>query len=1035
VQDVDGTDDDESEPRDQISGICDAVAELQRGGPGDVLVFLSGEREIRDTADALNRCVAEGTEVLPLYGRLSAAEQHRVFTPSRGNRVVLATNVAETSLTVPGIRYVVDPGTARISRYSLRTKVQRLPIEAISRASADQRKGRCGRVAAGVCIRLYTEEDFLARPEFTDPEILRTNLASVLLQMAALGLGDVEAFPFVDPPDRRQVKDGVELLHELGAIEPVDRRLTTVGRRLARLPVDPRLARMVLEADRNGCVHEVLVLAAALSIQDPRERPSDRQQAADEKHARFRDEHSDFVAWLNLWRYLQERQDELSSSAFRRLCRKEFLNYLRVREWQDLYAQLRSAVRDLELTVTEDDPADAVQVHRSLLAGLLSHIGLRDEEKRDYLGARGARFSVFPGSSLAKKQPRWLMAAELVETSRLFGRTVARIDPQWVEPLAQHLVKRQYSEPHWSKKRAGVVAVERVTLYGVPIVVGRTVDYGRIDPELSRELFLRHGVVEGDWDTHHQFLAANRALLEQVEGLEDRLRRRDLVVDEEALLAFYDARVPHDVVSGRHFDAWWKKARHDTPDLLTLTVGDLVRDEAAGISALDFPDVWVQGDLQLDLHYVFEPGTPEDGVTVDVPLAVLNRVDDGDLAWQVPGLRAELVAELLRGLSKPVRRQLGPAPDRARALLDVVIARERPLLEALADAIRRTTGVLVGEQDWDVARVPAHLRMTVRVHDEQGRVLAEGKDVEELRRRLAPRLRQALSSAARGIERSGLTDWTVGALPRTAELGSVRGFPALVDEGATVGVRVLATPDEQRAAHAAGVRRLLLLQLPSPLRAVVGRMPNRTKLALAHSPYPSVPALLDDCVLAAVDALMADAGGPPWDAASWARLRDAVRPRLERSVEQLVATVGQVLAAARELDERLRTLTHPLLQDAVTDVRAQLGRLVGPGFVARTGRRRLDDVLRYLQAAQRRLDRLGDDVERDRRATRTVHDLEHDYADVVARLPPARRTAPDVVDVGWLLQELRIGLFAQPLRTAVPVSEKRVLRAIDALLG
>ncbi|HVM27537.1 MAG TPA: ATP-dependent RNA helicase HrpA [Mycobacteriales bacterium] len=1032
-------DGDDEEPRDAVTAICDAVTELQAEGPGDVLVFLSGEREIRDAADALSGCVRDGTEVLPLYGRLSAAEQHRVFTPSRGNRVVLATNVAETSLTVPGIRYVVDPGTARISRYSLRTKVQRLPIEAISQASADQRKGRCGRVAAGICIRLYSEDDFLGRPEFTDPEILRTNLASVLLQMAALGLGDIEAFPFVDPPDRRQVRDGVDLLHELGALEPhaadPGTRLTSIGRRLARLPVDPRLGRMVLEADRNGCVHEVLVLAAALSIQDPRERPTEKRQAADEKHARFRDEHSDFMAWLNLWRYLQDKQDELSSSAFRRLCRREFLNYLRVREWQDLYAQLRSAVRDLDLAVDDKGEPDAVRVHRSLLAGLLSHLGVRDEEKKDYLGARGARFVVFPGSPLAKKPPRWLMAAELVETSRLFGRTVARIDPQWVEPLAQHLVKRQYSEPHWSKKRAGVVAVERVTLYGVPIVVGRTVDYGRIDPELSRELFLRHGVVEGDWDTHHSFLAANRTLLEQVEGLEDRLRRRDLVVDDEALFAFYDARVPSDVVSGRHFDAWWKKARHETPDLLTLTVGDLVREDAAGISALDFPDVWVQGEVQLDLHYVFEPGSPEDGVTVDVPVGLLNRVDAEELSWQVPGLRHELVTELLRGLPKQVRRQLGPAPDRAAALLAVVRPREEPLLDALSRAIRSTTGVVVDHTDWDLSRVPAHLRMTARVHDDRGRVLAEGKDLDELRRRLAPRVQKALSTAATGIERTGLSDWTVGTLPRTVELGAVRGHPALVDEGSAVGVRVLADPSAQSAAHALGTRRLLLLQTPSPLKAVVGRMPNRTKLALAQSPYPSVPALLEDCVAAAVDALVAEAGGPPWDAEAWTRLHDAVRPRLERSVEQLVATVGTVLAAAADVRGRIAPLSHPLLQDAVTDIRAQVDGLVAPGFVSRTGARRLTDVQRYLQAAQRRLERLPDDVERDRRALRQVQQLERELAELVTGLPPARRAAPEVTEVRWMLQELRVSLFAPPMRTAYSVSEKRVLRAMDALLG
>jgi ATP-dependent helicase HrpA len=597
---------------------------------------------------------------------------------------------------------------------------------------------------------------------------------------------------------------------------------------------------MVLEADRKGCVHEVLVLAAALTVQDPRERPAEKQAQADQSHARFRDDASDFTTYLNLWRYLQEQQAELSSSAFRRMCKREYLHYLRVREWQDLYGQLRAAVRDLRLSVDDTSEADPRQVHRALLAGLLSHVGMRDEAKRDYLGARGARFSVFPGSSQAKKPPRWVMAAELVETSRLFARTVARTEPSDVEALAGHLVKRSYSEPHWEKDRAGVVAVERVTLYGIPLVVGRKVDYGRIDPELSRELFLRQALVEGDWSTPHPFFAANRALLEQVEGLEDRLRRRDLVVDDEALFSFYDARIPADVVSGRHFDAWWKGARETTPDLLTMTVGDLVSADAGGISALDFPDVWVQADLRLDLHYVFEPGSPEDGVTVDVPVAVLNRVDGDDLAWQVPGLRRELVTELLRTLPKSARRQLGPAPDRAAALLPLVRPREEPLLDGLARAIRQSTGVLVAHGEWDVARVPPHLRPTFRVHDEQGRVLEEGKDLEALRRRFAPRTEKAIASAASGLERTGLTSWTLGTLPRTVEVGAVRGYPALVDEGTTVGVRVLGSVDAQTAAHARGTRRLLLLSLPSPLKAVVGRMPNVTKLALTHNPYGSV---------------------------------------------------------------------------------------------------------------------------------------------------------------------------------------------------
>jgi ATP-dependent helicase HrpA len=631
------------EDRDQPQGICDAVAELCAEGPGDILVFLSGEREIRDTADALSTMDLKHTEVLPLYARLSAAEQHRVFRPHPGRRIVLATNVAETSLTVPGVRYVVDPGTARISRYSRRTKVQRLPIEPISRASGDQRAGRCGRVADGVCVRLYAEADLAARPEFTDPEILRTNLASVILQMTALGLGDVASFPFLDPPDRRSVSDGVALLHELGALDPTHddprRRLTPLGRRLARIPLDPRLARMILEAERNGCVREVIVIAAALSIVDPRERPADRQQAAAEKHARFADPTSDFLGWLALWRHLSEQQRALSSGRFRRMCRAEFLHYLRVREWQDLDSQLRQVARQLKIRLN-DEPAGPAAIHRSLLAGLLSHVGLKEGESRDYLGARGARFAIAPGSALFRTPPRWVMAAELVETSRLWARMVARIEPDDVERLAGHLVNRTWSEPRWERTRGGAVAQERVTLYGVPIVASRTVDYARIDPELSRELFLRHALVEGDWQTHHRFLAANRALLADVEDLEHRARRRDLVVDDDALFDFYEARVPADVVSSRHFDAWWKKARRTRPDLLTFTEDVLLTERAAAVSAESYPDSWRLGDLgSLPLTYRFEPGARADGVTVHVPLPALTRVAADGLDWQVPGLR------------------------------------------------------------------------------------------------------------------------------------------------------------------------------------------------------------------------------------------------------------------------------------------------------------------------------------------------------------------------------------------------------------
>ena len=972
------------EDSDQVQAVLQAVDELAEEGPGDVLVFLSGEREIRDTAEALRGAVDERTEVVPLFARLSAAEQHRVFAPHPGRRIVLSTNVAETSLTVPGIRYVVDTGTARISRYSQRTKVQRLPIEPISQASATQRAGRCGRVAPGVCIRLYEEEELLARPEFTDPEVLRTNLASVILQMTAIGLGDVLAFPFVEPPDRRNVQDGYDLLVELGAVDGQTAKLTSTGRTLAQLPLDPRIARMVVEADRLGCVRDVLVIAAGLTVQDPRERPQDRQQRANELHQRFDDETSDFLSYLNLWHHLQEQQKELSGNAFRRLCRAEHLNYLRVREWQDLHSQLRRSLRSLDLSL-DASPTSADAVHQSLLAGLIGQVGLRDTEKREYLGARGARFALVPSSSLAKKAPRWVMAAELVETNRTWARTAARVDPAWVERAAAHLVKRSYSEPHWERKQAAVMAYERVTLYGIPVVAQRKVAFGRIAPVLSREMFIQSALVEGDWDTRHEFFSANRALLDDVEELEHRARRRDIVVDDRVLYDFYDARLPADVVSGRHFDSWWKAARRETPDLLTFSLTDLVQDEADALSALDHPDVWVQGDLSLPLTYSFEPGSAADGVTVHVPVDVLNRLSPEGFEWQVPGLRHELVSALLRSLPKPLRVRIGPAPDAATQLLAVLEPRARPLLDALEGELLNTRRVDVRREDWQWSKVPAHLRTTFLVEDATGTVLAEGKDLAALQAQLRPRVEQALSSAATSVERTGLTRWDVGTLPREVQSGSVRGYPALVDEGSTVGVRVLSTPAEAAAAHLRGTRRLLLLTCPSPAKAISGRMTNAQKLALTRTPGTTPAAVFEDCTTCALDALVAAAGGPAWDEAAFAALRDAVRAELVPAVEAVLQQVTVLLTAAAELRARLEAETRPALAESVADARAQLDALVHPGFATAHGRARLPDLQRYLGGLSVRLDRLPEDPVRDRRHLADVVQAQADLADLRRR--------------------------------------------------
>ncbi|WP_270254857.1 ATP-dependent RNA helicase HrpA [Kocuria marina] len=794
------------EDRDPIDAVCDAVVELSREPRGDILVFFAGEREIRDAQDALHKVIDShrslaGTQILPLFGRLSMAEQNRVFAPSTHRRIVLATNVAETSLTVPGIKYVIDPGTARISRYSARTKVQRLPIERISQASARQRAGRSGRTSDGVCIRLYSEEDFESRPEYTDPEILRTNLAAVILQMISVGVveqpHDITRFPFVQKPDARAVRDGVVLLRELGALRSGaadagddaasssardghrERRsrsgrhrgrqsgprgpLTRTGEVLAALPVDPRLGRMIVESQRRGCVREVLVLTAALTVQDPRERPLEKRQAADEFHARFRDKTSDFLSYGLLWQYLQEQQSELSSSQFRKLCRREYLNFLRIREWQDLYAQLRQIARQVGIDAGASREIDVAShqeaVHKSLLSGLLSNIGVRDERTREYRGARGTKFAIFPGSALFKTSPDWLVSAELVETSRLWARTNAAIKPEWAEEIAPQLVKRSYSEPHWSRSRGAVMAYEKVTLYGLPVVSERPVLFSRIDPELSREVFIRHALVEGDWQTRHTFVKRNRKALAQVEELENRMRRKDLRVDDQVLFDFYDARVPADVVSQRHFDAWWKKARQRDEHLLDLTPEDLIAPEVAELDTASFPRSWTvaspDGELSLDLDYEFAPGAETaDGVTVRVPVLFLDRLAPEQFEWHIPGLRVELVTALIKSLPKAVRRNFVPAPDTAVTAVKHLDAEFDPahdsLLESLATVLRRLRGHPVQASDFHPEVLPAHLRMRFEVRDARNSVLGRGDDLTELKQRLRPKVRAALAESLGG---------------------------------------------------------------------------------------------------------------------------------------------------------------------------------------------------------------------------------------------------------------------------------------------
>ena len=1089
------------EEKDLLDGVAEAVQELADEPDGDILIFFPGEREIRDAADHLTDVVRRdrrlsGSEILPLFGRLSMQEQKRVFSSSGRRRIVLATNVAETSLTVPGIKYVIDTGTARISRYSPRTKVQRLPIEPISQASANQRSGRAGRTSPGVAIRLYSEEDFASRPEFTDPEILRTSLASVLLQMSSMGVtrtpGELLEFPFVQKPDSKAVHDAVRLLTELGALEKSG-TVTTTGRLLSRLPADPRLGRMMVEAGRRGCLEEVTVLVAALSMQDPRERPTEERAQADELHRRFTDDTSDFSALLNLWRYLQLKQEELSGNQFRKLCRREYLNYLRVREWQDLVVQLAEIARDAKLgdlpkgrkasSLAKNPAANSDAVHQSLLSGLLSHIGLYSPKNRDYQGARGTRFAVFPGSGLFKKNHDWVMAAELVETSRLWARMVARVDPAWIEELAPHLTKTSYSEPRWSYRKGAVVATQKVTLFGVPVIADRQVLYAKVDPVYSRELFIQRALIEGDWNTRHHFDRRNRERFQEIEELENRTRRKDLRASDEELFAFFDARLPATIVSQRHFDTWWKKQRHETPELLDLGEEHLLADSAEQVDVEAFPEHFDHDGLALELRYEFNPSrytagsTSSDGITVRVPVLFLNQLQPHRFTWLIPGLRAELITHLIRSMPKQVRKNFVPAPDvGAQALERLETDYEPgadPLEPALAKVLQQLRGHVVDPGVFDVSTLPDHLRFTFAVISEKGRVLDSGTDLEELQVRFSSQGRAAISRATSGQQGEGTTptpasaagarsaggqsgasqaggeaaavsqareqtSWTFGHIPReiTAVVAgrAVTGFPALVPDGAGVRCAVQDSALEQARVHRGGVVALLRDVLPSPQRYVVDHLSNRERVAFGQ--FSQVEEIVADATTAALQHLVPGEPGSsadlPFTQEEFEEIARSARAELIETVLTLTDLIAQSLTAAAELRSQLQGVRSAALRPAVEDMTAQLDQLVYPGFVTATGYQQLRHMPRYLRAAQIRLERLqdGQAVAKDTTDMQQVQQLEDEYDAAVEAVPPQLAVPEQLRAVKWMIEELRVNLFAQQLGTAQTVSAKRVRRAI-----
>ncbi|MBK1720401.1 ATP-dependent RNA helicase HrpA [Thiocystis violacea] len=1039
-------------PEDESAAECDdamqraisaAVEELASVGRGDVLVFLSGEREIRETAETLRRHHPPSTEILPLFARQGPQEQARIFQAHGTRRVILATNVAETSLTVPGIHYVIDPGFARISRYSHRTKVQRLPVERISHASANQRKGRCGRVAAGVCIRLYSEDNFGARAAFTEPEIARANLAAVILQMKLLGFGAIERFPFVDPPDSRLVTDGYRTLEELGALDARG-ELTPLGRQLGRLPVDPRIGRLLLAAAEHHCLTEVLVIAAALSVQDPRERPLDKQQAADEIHATFRHQDSDFLSFLNLWRFLDKERHALSRNKFIKLCQRHFLSWNRVQEWRDIHAQLREQM--LEMGFKENEaPGTYEEVHRALLAGLLGNIGFR-EGNREFQGTRNSRFQIHPGSGLFAKPPKWVVVGERVETARQYGRIAAQVQPAWIEDAARPLVQRGYSEPHWQSKSGQVAAFERVTLFGVTLVARRRVNYGPINPAEAREIFLRSALTEGDFETRAPFWRHNRELIDYVHHLEAKSRRRDILVDEEAILAFYADRVPMGIYSTPQFEQWLRQATRTEPKILHMRMADLMLHEAADITEQSFPESLRIGATALPLEYRFEPGDAADGVTLVVPLPLINQVSSDRLDWLVPGLIEERITALMRGLPKQIRKSLVPIPDTAARLAARLAPSDRPLIQALGEELRAMTGLQVPEDLWDQGLIPEHLRMKIRLVDESGRSLAVDDDPARLKRQFGEQAKQGFAHIPTShIEREGLTRWDFGDLPEQVELtrAGIRllGYPALIDRGESVAIQVLDSAENAALAQREGLRRLLMLHLGTELRRLRKELPNLDRMRLqyakapqpeARAPTPATPAgakssdLADELIALILDLTFVEDSPPIRAQADFERRLAERKGRLPGTASAVCALIDAILSSYQGLRKRLANITQVNWMPSVLDIRAQLDALVFRGFARQIPYAHLKDYPRYLRGIEQRLERLAHAPDRDRQWMTEMAGIQSRWRERDAAARAAGRRDPRLDEIRWLIEELRISLFAQQVGTAGPVSVKRI---------
>ncbi|NLK85191.1 MAG: ATP-dependent RNA helicase HrpA [Aeromonadales bacterium] len=1044
----DSEDDDECEVSelDLRNGVLKAVKYLfKEHGRGDILVFLPGEREIMDLAAFLKKAHLSNTEILPLYARLATAEQNKIFAPHTSVRIVLCTNVAETSLTVPSIKYVIDPGTARISRYSARTKVQRLPVEKISKASADQRKGRCGRVSEGVCVRLYSKEDFDLRQDFTDPEILRTNLAAVILQMVSLKLGNINSFPFIDPPMQRQVTDGIRLLEEVGAIYESKGlttdliSLTKIGLDLSRIPADPRLGRMLIEANKEGCLSEVLVIVAALAVMDPRERPLDKQEQSRQCHHRFDDEKSDFIAYLNLYDYICKCQKEMSNSALRKKLKSEYISYLRVREWFDLLRQLRASSVGLKYKLNEVK-ANFESIHRAILSGIISQVGHFDnEDKQLYCGARGVKFLIHPSSVLSKRKPKWICASELNETSRLFAKNVAQIDPLWIENVGSHLIKKTYQEPHWSRKKGAVIANMTISLYGLVIEQGRKALYTNIDPALCRSLFIRDGLVGGDLDCRFDFFTRNLDLIDEVTHVEDKLRRRDLLVESSVLEEFYNKKLPENIVSMRHFEKWWKDKQKSDPHYLDFNLDLVTKDNFNNITEQDFPEFWYQDKFKFKLSYIFEPSDKNDGVTVHIPLAVLNKVSAKEFTYQIRGLRLEFLTALIKSLPKRLRKNLIPAPNFAQALMESLGEPSKDDLYLKASKeLTRMGGEVITPDDFDKTQIDKHLFMNYSIEDEKGKVVKQSRNFEALTASLQKEVKNALEKVVSTHKASApVNSWSFGTIKSEQKTmhGSleVTAYPALTDKGNGVSLELYENKFVQSQKMWVGQRKLIALSIKDPTSYLEQHLPNKSKLSMYYQPLGQVKDLINDLMLGAIDIIMQKEGAPVYDEKSFNDLVLKVRADLNDTALNLCTYVDKILCKAHEIKRALKGQLNLAVAYTYKDVAKNLDKLVYKGFISSTKLEHLSQIPRYLDALLYRLEKVHRDVNRDLMYTRKIEDLEEQYKTTKDRY---KYTAvPQCLEeVRWLIEELKVSYYAQQLGVKISVSDKRILNELARVL-